>query len=52
MTVPVGRVSECVLILFRTICGSAWSRCCHLHPNGAVATPGACALPIEWHSPA
>lgn len=50
MAVAVGKVSGCVLILFRTICGSAWPRCCRPLPHDAVATPGACAFPTEWHS--
>lgn len=40
----MGKVSGRVLILFRTICGSAWPHCCRPLPNDDVATPGACAF--------
>lgn len=43
-TISVGKVSECVLILFRTTCGSGWPRCCHPLPNDTTCIPGGCVF--------
>jgi hypothetical protein len=51
-TISVGKVSGCVLILFRTTCGIGWPRCCHPLPNDATGIPGGCVFLTEQHSPA
>lgn len=50
LAVTVGRVSGCVLILFRTTCGSGWLRCCRVLPSAVTAVPGDCVFPTGWAS--
>lgn len=52
LAILVSKVSECVLILFRMTCGSAWLRFCRPLLSGAAATPGGYAFPTGRHSPA
>ncbi|GAP48287.1 flagellar L-ring protein [Streptomyces azureus] len=48
----VGKVSGCVLILFRTTCGNGWPRYCRLLPNDAAVIPDGFAFRTGRLSPA
>ncbi len=42
-------MSGCVLVLFRTTCGSVWLRSCHPLLSRGAATPGDCARSGSKH---
>lgn len=44
-TILVGRLSGCMLILFRTTCGSGWLRCCRPAPERRHRHPGRLRVP-------
>lgn len=46
LTILVGRLRGCVLILCRMPCGSASRHCCRPFPSVAFTTPDVCAFRI------